>query len=137
MSTAFTSLPHTAEPMAVVRHYIESFNKGEAKAMAAMCAVPMSILDGMAPHVWHGPTACEDWYSDVMIEGEHVGATDYSVELGEPQHNNIAGDSAYLVIPTTMSFKLQGKQITQSGATFYCGTSQSHRWMAHRGLDLG
>jgi len=36
--------------MAAVRHYIESFNKGDAKAMAAMCAVPMSILDGLAPH---------------------------------------------------------------------------------------
>ena len=52
--------------------------------MAAMCAVPMSILDGMAPHAWHGPTTCKDWYSDVMIEGEYIGATDYSVELGEP-----------------------------------------------------
>jgi hypothetical protein len=45
-----TSLPDTTEPMAAVRHYIESFNKGDAKAMAAMCAVPMSILDGLAPH---------------------------------------------------------------------------------------
>ncbi len=118
MSTAPTAQPDTSEPMAAVRHYIESFNKGDAKAMAAMCAVPMSILDGMAPHVWHGPTACEDWYRDAMIEGEHVGAADYSVKLGEPKHNNITGDSAYVVVPVTMSFKLQGVQITQSGAFF-------------------
>ena len=108
----------TKDPLAAVRQYIESFNKGDSKAMAAMCAVPMSILDGMPPHVWNGPSACEDWYRAAMIEGEHVGATDYSVDLGEPQQNNITGDSAYLVIPATMSFKLQGKQITQSGAIF-------------------
>jgi len=118
MSTATTSLPDTTEPLAAVRHYIDGFNKGDTKGMAAMCAVPMSILDGMAPHVWHGATACEDWYRDAMIEGEHVGATDYSVTLGEPKHNNTTDDSAYIVMPATMSFKLKGVQITQSGATF-------------------
>jgi len=116
MSTAPTSLPDTTEPVATVRHYIESFNNGDAKTMAAMCTIPMSILDGMAPHIWHGPTAAEDWYRDAMIEGEHLGATSYSVTLGEPTHNNITGDSAYVVIPTTMTFKLEGIQITQSGA---------------------
>jgi ketosteroid isomerase-like protein len=118
MSTSSMSLSETAEPMAAVRQYIESFNKGDVKAMAATCAVPMSILDGMAPHVWQGPTACEDWYGDAMAEGEHVGATDYFVELGEPRHVNITGDSAYVVVPTTMSFKVHGKQVTQTGATF-------------------
>jgi len=118
MSTAATSLPDTTEPIAAVRHYIESFNKGDAKAMAAMCADPMFILDGMAPHVWHGPTATGDWHRDVMIEGEHVGATEYFVTLGDAKHNNIIGDSAYVVVPATMTFKLQGKQITQSGAFF-------------------
>lgn len=118
MSTASKPLPDTTEPLATVRHYIESFNKGDVKSMAAMCAVPMSILDGMAPHVWHGPTACEDWYRDAMTEGEHLGATDYSVTLGEPAHNNITGDSAYVVLPATMTFKVKGMQITQSGASF-------------------
>jgi hypothetical protein len=28
----------------------------------------------MAPHVWHGPTATQDWYRDVLIEREHHGA---------------------------------------------------------------
>ena len=108
----------TTETLAAVRQYIESFNKGDAQAMAAMCAVPMSILDGMAPYVWHGATACEDWYGDVLIEGEHVGATDYFVTLGEPKHNNITGDSAYVVFPTTMTFKVHGTQVTQTGAFF-------------------
>lgn len=115
MSTT-TPLPDTT-PIAAVRHYIASFNKGNVKDMAAMCTVPMSILDGMAPHLWHGATASEDWYRDAMIEGEHLGATEYSVTLAEPKHNNITGDSAYVVVPTTMTFKIHGKQITQTGAT--------------------
>jgi hypothetical protein len=126
MSTAPTSLPDATEPLAAVRHYIESFNKGDPKAMAAMCAVPMSILDGMAPHVWHGPTACEDWYRDAMTEGEHLGATDYRVTLGEPTHNNITGDSAYIVLPTTMSFNLNGTPIKQTGAFFTVALRKSN-----------
>jgi len=118
MSTAPPTLSDATDPATTVRQYIASFNQGNAKAMAAMCADRMSILDGMAPHVWHGPTASEDWYCDAMTEGEHLGATDYAVILGEPKHNNVTGDNAYVVFPTTMTFKLKGQQITQSGAFF-------------------
>ena len=52
------------DPMAAVLRYVDAFNDGEAKAMAAACADPMQILDGMSPHVWQGKTASEDWWSD-------------------------------------------------------------------------
>ena len=108
----------TSDPVATVRQYIDGFNKGDPKVMATAFAVPGSILDGMAPHVWQGPTAAEDWYRDVLVEGERHGASDYVVTLGEPLHDNITGDSAYVVVPATMTFKLHGKQVTQTGAVF-------------------
>src|SRR4029077_6848631 len=43
-----------AEALATVEHYIDAFNKGDVKAMAAAFAVPPSILDGMPPHVLAG-----------------------------------------------------------------------------------
>jgi predicted DCC family thiol-disulfide oxidoreductase YuxK len=86
--------------------------------MAATFAVPGSILDGMAPHVRQGPTAAQDWYREVLIEGKQHGASDYFVTIGEPLHNNVTGDSAYVVVPATMTFKVGGKQVTQSGAVF-------------------
>jgi ketosteroid isomerase-like protein len=97
---------------------VHRFNKGDAKVMAATFAVPGSILDGMAPHVWQGPTATQDWYRDVLVEGEQHGASGYLVTLGEPLHNNVSGDNAYVVVPATMTFKVHGKQITQTGAVF-------------------
>jgi len=109
----------TKDPMAAVRQYIDGFNKGDAKVMAATFAVPGSILDGMAPHVWQGPTATQDWYRDVLIiEGEQHGASGYVVTLGEALHNNVTDDSAYVVVPATMTFKVHGKQVVQSGAVF-------------------
>jgi hypothetical protein len=106
------------DPMAAVHQYITDFNKGDGKAIATSFAAPGSILDGMAPHVWQGPTASQDWYRDVLIEGEQHGASDYFVKLGEPLHNNTTGDSAYVVVPATMRFKVRGQQVTQTGAIF-------------------
>jgi len=106
------------DPMTAVRQYIDGFNRGDAKVMAATFTTPGSILDGMAPHVWQGPTAAEDWFRDVLVEGERHGASDYFVGVGEPRHCNVTDDSAYVVVPATMTFKLQGKQVAQSGAVF-------------------
>jgi ketosteroid isomerase-like protein len=108
----------TNDPMEAVHQYIDGFNKGDAQVMAAVFAVPAFILDGMAPHVWHGPTAAQDWYRDVLVEGEQHGASGYLVTLGEPLHNNVTSDSAYVVVPTTMTFQVHGKQVEQTGAVF-------------------
>lgn len=106
------------EPMDAVRRYVSAFNNGDPGAMAATFAVPGTILDGMAPHVWHGSKATQDWYQDVLVEGQQHGASHYAVSLGEPRHVNVTGDNAYVVVPATMTFKVHGKQITQTGATF-------------------
>jgi ketosteroid isomerase-like protein len=72
----------------------------------------------MAPHVWQGPTACTDWYRDVLTHGEEAGAREYFVTLDEPRHVEVTGDSAYVVVPATMTFKVKDQQVKQSGATF-------------------
>ncbi len=89
-----TALASTTDPMAAVRQYVDDFNKSDVKAMAATCADPASIIDGLPPHVWQGPKAGEDWYRDVMAAGEREGATGYFVILGEPRHVDITGDRA-------------------------------------------
>lgn len=106
----------TDNPMNVVKEYVSAFNRGDIKTMAGRFTVPAFILDGLAPHVWHGATAGIDWYRDVLAAAEHEGARDYFVSLGTPLHASITGDSAYIVIPANMTFKLRGRQIAQSGA---------------------
>jgi ketosteroid isomerase-like protein len=105
-------------PDAAVRSYIDAFNRGDADGMAGRFAADGSILDGMAPHVWRGPSATSDWYRDVLTEGEHLGAGEYHVTIGDPSHDNVTGDSAYFVAPAGMTFKFKGQQMTQTGATF-------------------
>ena len=105
-------------PLDAVQAYLDAFNAGDAAAMSAAFAADGSILDGMAPHLWLGPTAAADWYRDVLAEGTHAGASAYHVTLGELVHNDTTGDSAYVVVPATMTFDLNGTRITQTGATF-------------------
>jgi ketosteroid isomerase-like protein len=105
-------------PLAAVLQYVDAFNRGDARAMAATCAEPMQILDGMSPHVWQGPTAAEDWWRDVLAEGEHLGASGYNISLGEPRHVDVTGDYAYVVVPATMTFELQGNRVTQTGSVY-------------------
>ncbi|MEV0467860.1 nuclear transport factor 2 family protein [Nocardia tengchongensis] len=107
-----------SDPMAVVRQYVDAFNNGDEKAMAAVCADPMQILDGMSPHVWQGPTAAEDWWRAALAEAEHVGASGYRIDLDEPRHVDVTVDFAYVVVPCTFSYNLQGEQVTQTGAVF-------------------
>jgi ketosteroid isomerase-like protein len=108
----------TDTPLAAVRQYIDAFNSGDAEAMAATFDSQGSILDGMAPHLWLGRTAASDWYRDVLVEGEQHGASNYCVALDEPAQNNVTGDAAYVVVPTTMTFDLGGEKQTQTGAFF-------------------
>ena len=104
----------TSIPLAAVARY----NDGDAELMAATFDVPGSILDGMAPHLWQGPTATRDWYRDVLAEGERHGASGYFVTLETPLHDDVTGDSAYVVVPATMSFTVDGNKVTQIGAVF-------------------
>lgn len=108
----------TETPWAAVHQYLDAFNRGDVQAMAATFSVPGQILDGMAPHVWQGPTAAQDWYRDVLSEGKRHGASGYFVSVGEPLHNDITGDTAYVVLPATMTLDLNGTKVTQSGAVF-------------------
>jgi ketosteroid isomerase-like protein len=111
-------LSSSNDPMAAVRQYVDAFNNGDEKAMAALCADPMQILDGMSPHVWQGATAAQDWWRDALVEGEHLGVSGYHIGLGEPRHVDVTGDYAYVVVPTTFDYNRQGKLVSQTGASF-------------------
>src|SRR5512132_2025529 len=102
----------TSTPLAAVRQYINGFNNCDPEVMATTFDVPGSILDGMAPHLWQGPTATRDWYRDVLGEGEKHGASGYFVTLDEPLHEDVTGDSAYVVVPATMRFNVGDKNVT-------------------------
>lgn len=104
-----------ADVMSVVRHWTAAFNKGDMQSMAAACADQASIIDDFAPHVWTGAGACTRWGSDFQNFVKTTGSSDPTVSLGKPWHIEVTADLAYVVAPTTYSFKQQGKPVQQGG----------------------
>ena len=48
------------DPKFTILKYIGAFTAGDGEGMAALFSAPSSI-DGMAPHVWLGPTLAIEW----------------------------------------------------------------------------
>jgi hypothetical protein len=53
-----------------------------------------------------------------MDAGEREGAEGYRIALGIPSPIDVVDDSAYVVVPASMTFKAHNRQVTQSGATY-------------------
>jgi ketosteroid isomerase-like protein len=104
-----------ADVMALVHHWVDAFNNGDMKSMAAACADQTSIIDDFPPHVWNGTGACDKWSSDFQAFVKSGGDTDPAVTIGKPWHIIVTADYAYVVAPTTFSFKHKGKPVTDGG----------------------
>ena len=122
------------DPIATTRKYVDDFNRGDMKAIAR----PASVLDGLLSHVWHGPTAGEDWYRGVLATGKREGASDYFVTVDEPGHFEVTGDSTYVVVPPAMGFECPASSFLKRARSLRpcCAGSPSPR-LAHDCLGVG
>jgi len=73
----------------------------------------------------------------VLVEGEQHGVSGYVVTLSEPRHVTVTGDNAYVVVPSSMTFKMHGKQCHADWLDLYGGSPQAQRRVAHSGLGMG
>jgi ketosteroid isomerase-like protein len=101
--------------MATVHQFVDGFNKGDMKRAVAACAPSAFIIDDFPPHQWGG-SACADWARDLTAASKSAGITDGIVTLGKPWHVDVAGNRAYVVVPTTYTYKQHGKPVTESGS---------------------
>lgn len=107
-----------ADVMASVNQFVDAFNKGDTKALAASCADQTSILDEFPPHEWHGAGACATWANDYDADAKKNGITDGIVTMSSPQHVDVTADRAYVVGSANYSFKKNGKPVSETGSTF-------------------
>jgi ketosteroid isomerase-like protein len=106
-----------SDVMKPIHQFIDGFNKGDAKSALAACADETSIIDEFPPYEWHGANACSTWADAYVADAKKNGVTDGMVTIGNPRHVDVTGDQAYVVVPTTYSFKQNGKPVKESGST--------------------
>jgi hypothetical protein len=108
LSTASGAIAANAQLEAPIHQFIDSFNKGDLKGAAAAHLPSVSIIDEVPPHVWTGPKAFATWAADLTQNDKAAGITNEAVMLGTVVREVVSGQTAYVVIGATYSFKQKG-----------------------------
>lgn len=102
--------------VAAVHQFVDNLDDTKVAAALAVCDSEVSILDEFPPHIWHGPTACADWWKAFGADSAANGVTGVGIALGAPLAVDVSGDRAYLVAPMTYSFKQHGKSVEETAS---------------------
>ena len=100
---------------APIRQMIDGFNKGDIKAAKATHVASPMIIDEVAPYAWSGPKAFDSWSSALAKAEAAEGKTGGKVAIGAPIRETIVGDRAYVVTPSTYTFKQKGQTMREAG----------------------
>jgi hypothetical protein len=101
--------------MAALTSGLDAFDKGNEKGFLDLCLPQMVIIDEFPPHSW---TSCSAWAKAYAAYSKAHGDTDPIVKVtGKPMHVDINGSYAYVVVPTSYTFKEHGKPMSETGAS--------------------
>ena len=107
-TSVFAASPND-EVTAQVTRFIDSFNKGDVKAAEATHTDKgVVIIDEVAPYLWQGHDSFKNWLVDLGKHDKALGITDGKVTLGPVARVEVEGDRAYVVFPSTYTFKQKG-----------------------------
>jgi hypothetical protein len=131
-----TGAAHTAV-VAAVHQFVEGFNKGDMKIMAASCAEQTSILDEFPPHEWHGAGACAKWASDYDADAKKNGITDGVVTLSTPSHSGCHGGPGVRGGSCELQFQVKREAGWRGWVYYYAGAAEESGGMEDYGMGLG
>jgi hypothetical protein len=98
-----------SQALATVRQFVDSFNKGDAKAAAATLTPGGAvIIDDVAPHLFTGANAFDTWSKALGDKDAAEGNAHQSVALGKPTRIIMGADRGYRVAPAVYNFKTKG-----------------------------
>jgi hypothetical protein len=116
ISSLTTFASDKTEVVDTVNRYLSNLEKDKIQTAVAMCDPEVSILDEFPPHAWHGPTACADWWKELLEYDEKSGIKDGDATLGKPWTIDVNADRAYFVAPMTYTYKQNGKSVKETAA---------------------
>jgi ketosteroid isomerase-like protein len=117
-----------ADPVATVRQFIDSFDKGDVKAAAATHVADVSIIDEVPPYQWQGRDAFKSWLNDLKQRDTALGFTDANVTLGNVIRREVTGDHAYVVMASDYSFKQKGAALHEPSQMTFALRKEKDGW---------
>ena len=103
------------EATAVVKKFVDDFNKGDIKGAEAAHASKVAIIDEFPPHAWHGGSAFKDWLADLEKDAKAHEQTDQKLAISRTVRAQVDGDTAYVVMAATFTYKEKGKKMVEPG----------------------
>ena len=129
LSAAPAAVAADAQLEAPIRQFIDSFNKGDMKGAAAThMAAGVSIIDEIPPHHWQGPQALETWAADLAKNDKATGVSEEAVALGAVTREVVSGDSAYVIVGATYTFKLKGVAMREPAQMTFALKKSAQGW---------
>src|SRR5262245_46226510 len=116
------------DPVATVRQFIDSFDKGDVKAAAATHAADVAIIDEVPPYQWQGRDGFKMWLDDLTKHDTAAGVTDGNVKLGNVIREEVSGDHAYVVMASDYSFKQKGVAMHEPSQMTFALRKEKDGW---------
>ena len=127
-SMSSAALAANAQLEAPIHQFIDSFNKGDAKAAAATHLASPVIVDEVPPHVWVGPKAFASWAADLDKNDKATGISEEVVTLGKVVREVNSGATAYVVIDAVYTFKQKGVAMREPAQMTYALKRTKSGW---------
>jgi ketosteroid isomerase-like protein len=113
---------------ATIRQFAAAFNKGDMKAAKALHVASPMIIDEVPPHLWSGTNAFDSWGADLAKSEAAEGKSGGQATIGAPSREVISGDHAYVVAPSTFTFKQKGMTMRETAQFTFVLDRQGAGW---------
>ena len=105
-----------------------AFNKGDIPAAKATMAPSVMITDEVAPYVWSGSGSLDAWLGDLARSEAADGKTGAVVAIDPPTREIVSGDHAYVIVPSTYTFKQKGTPMRETAQMTFALVRGSAGW---------
>lgn len=114
---------------APIKKMLDAFNSGDVAAIKSVyVAGDVSITDEVPPYHWSGANANDTWLGDLAKYEKAQGFSETRVGYATSVRSEIDGDSAYVVVPTTYSWKQNGKAMTEDAHMTFVLKKEGDGW---------
>ena len=113
---------------APIHQFIDSLNKGDLKGAKAAYVTSPSIIDEFAPHHWSGPKAFDTWVADLTKSEAAERKTGGRLTMTSAVREVVSGTHAYVIVPSTYTFKQNGKTMHEVSQMTYVLAKGKSGW---------
>jgi ketosteroid isomerase-like protein len=104
-----------AAVMAPISAMLAATNADKGAELAAYYTADAVVVDEFAPYAWTGPTAAAQWWAGVDKQMAQMGTKTIHAVAQPIKHYDVTGDSAYVVVPLSISYVVKGKPGHETG----------------------